>query len=130
MVSIKGRALTLAVLAVVFGIAPNAMTGPGTAHAASCEALAEEFKTKTRPQFLRIARKNRNVATYYRSELNKVKKSSSPTRKEMEIAYRKTRGACRNAVCRTQARAVYSATQRLYTINRRWSRAGCKGTLS
>lgn len=120
----------MAVLATALVVMPNNMTGAGSAQAASCDALEREFTTKTRPQFLRIARKNQNVATYYRSELNKIKKSTSPSRKEMEIAYRKTRGACRNSACKSQASAVYSATQRLYTINRQWSKAGCKGTLS
>jgi hypothetical protein len=101
------------------------------AHAqAACSGLRAEFNKKARPGFLRVVKRNRDVAAYFRNELRRVKSGERPTRAEMRKAYAKTRGACRNGACQRGAKAVYAATLRLYTFNRRWKNAGCPGYLS
>ena len=101
------------------------------AHANSaCTNLRAEYKKTARPGFLRIVKRNRDVAAYFRNELRRAKSGDRPTRAEMRKAYAKTRGACRNGACQRGAKAVYAATLRLYTFNRRWKNAGCPGYLS
>lgn len=98
--------------------------------APSCTSLRAEFNKNARPGFLRIVKRNRDVAAYFRNELRRAKTGERPTRADIRKAYRKTRGACRNGACKRGAQAVYSATLRLYTFNRRWQNAGCPGYLS
>ncbi len=102
---------------------------PPAAASAQCDALRSEFSQKIRPQFLRIVNRNRDVGAYFRNELRRGQRSETPTRDEIRRAYSKTRGVCRNAACKTGAEAVYAATLRLYTLNRKWKNAGCPGYL-
>ena len=97
---------------------------------AQCSSLRSEYQSTHRSRFLRIVKPNQDVAAYFRNELRRVKSAESPTRDEIRKAYTKTRGACRNASCKTAAQAVYGATLQLYTFNRRWKKAGCPGVLS
>lgn len=97
---------------------------------ARCTALKQEFTSSARPRFLRIVKRNRDVAAYFRNELRRGQAGETPTRAEIRKAYTKTHGVCRNASCKTAAQAVYSATLQLYTFNRRWKNAGCPGYLS
>lgn len=95
-----------------------------------CSALRAEYQKSYRPRFLRVVRRDRDVAAYFRNELRRARAGDSPTRAEIRKAYTKTRGACRNASCRSAAKGVYAATLQLYTFNRRWKKAGCPGVLS
>lgn len=115
--------------AAVFFSAIHASMMPAEA-GPSCTTLRTEFNKKARPGFLRIVKRNRDVAAYFRNELRRAKSGERPTRAEIQKAYRKTRGACRNGACKRGAQAVYSATLRLYTFNRRWKNAGCPGYLT
>jgi hypothetical protein len=99
------------------------------AASARCDALKNEFSGQIRPHFLRVVNRNRDVGAYFRSELRRAQSGETPTRADIRKAYAKTRGACRNAACKTGAEAVYSATLRLYTLNRKWKNAGCPGYL-
>lgn len=113
-------------------ILSGALLSPLTPHAAAsaqCAALKAEFSQNIRPQFLRIVNRNRDVGAYFRNELRRAQRGETPTRDEIRRAYSKTRGVCRNAACRTGAQAVYGATLRLYTLNRKWKNSGCPGYL-
>jgi hypothetical protein len=124
---LSGFAAVLAVVSLVF----VAQADINSAHAqAACSSLRAEYNKKARPGFLRIVKRNRDVAAYFRNELRRAKSGERPTRAEMRKAYAKTRGACRNGACQRGAKAVYAATLRLYTFNRRWKNAGCPGYLS
>jgi len=109
-----------------------AMSGwqPAPAEASGrCDSLKSEFSGQIRPQFLRVVNRNRDVGAYFRNELRRSQSGETPTRAEIRKAYAKTRGACRNAACKSGAQAVYSVTLRLYTLNRKWKTAGCPGYL-
>ena len=97
---------------------------------AQCSALKAEYQSSYRPKFLRVVKRDRDVAAYFRNELRRARSGESPTRAEIRKAYTKTRGACRNNACKAAARDVYAATLQLYTFNRRWKKAGCPGVLS
>jgi hypothetical protein len=99
------------------------------AAASGCDSLRNEFWNQIRPQFLRIVNRNRHVGAYFRSELRRAQSGETPTRADIRKAYSRTRGACRNAACKTGAEAVYSATLKLYALNRKWKNAGCPGYL-
>lgn len=123
----SGLAAALAAVAITIGT--TASIPPAHAQAA-CTNLRAEYNKTARPGFLRIVKRNRDVAAYFRNELRRAKSGERPTRAEMRKAYAKTRGACRNGACQRGAKAVYAATLRLYTFNRRWKNAGCPGYLS
>ena len=121
--------LAAALAAVALTAVACADIAPAHANSACTNLRAEYIKT-ARPGFLRIVKRNRDVAAYFRNELRRAKSGDRPTRAEMRKAYAKTRGACRNGACQRGAKAVYAATLRLYTFNRRWKNAGCPGYLS
>lgn len=106
-----------------------ALHSPQAAANAQCASLKADFSEKIRPQFLRIVNRNRDVSAYFRNELRRAQRGDTPTRDEIQRAYTKTRGVCRNAACKTGAQAVYAATLRLYTLNRKWKTSDCPGYL-
>lgn len=113
----------------ILGCAMLAPQPPQAGANARCDSLKAEFSQKIRPQFLRIVNRNRDVGAYFRNELRRAQRGETPTRDEIQRAYTKTRGVCRNAACKTGAQAVYAATLRLYTLNRKWKNSGCPGYL-
>jgi hypothetical protein len=100
------------------------------AAASGCDSLMNEFSNQIRPHFLRIVNhRNRDLGAYFRSELRRAQSGETPTRADIRKAYSRTRRACRNTACKTGSEAVYSATLKLYTLNRKWKNAGCPGYL-
>ena len=110
--------------------APQGSPFSSTAQAASCSALASEFKRKGKPRFMRVVNRNRSLANYYNSTLRRLKSDDAPTRAEMLKAYRVTRNSCSSGKCRSDAKSLYNAALKIHAYNRRWARAGCRGTLS
>jgi hypothetical protein len=121
------------ILAAIVSILVTGVAGqllPQAMAQAQCSALKAEYQSSYRPKFLRVVKRDRDVAAYFRNELRRASSGDSPTRAEIRKAYTKTRGACRNNSCQSAAKDVYAATLQLYTFNRRWKKAGCPGVLS
>jgi hypothetical protein len=125
------RLVAMTVIAAAMSLfAPQGAPFSSTAHAASCNTLANEFKRKGKPRFMRVVNRNRSLANYYNSTLRRLKSDDAPTRDEMRKAYRVTSKSCSSQKCRTDAKSIYNAALKLHSYNRRWARSGCSGTLS
>ena len=81
------------------------------------------------PQILRVVKKYLRDSNWFLVTLEKKQKGDHPVPAEINEAHKDMVQSCSTDQCRAQANELKAASMRVYEINRKWGKAGCKGRL-
>lgn len=103
------------------------------AHAASCEAMQKELKTKVRPTILRLSKQGFNLTNWFYATLKKNRAGKHSTLEEIAATEKQMVEYCKprsdKAVCLKVANGMAGASRRIYELSAQWARSKCPGSL-
>ena len=127
------RLITCFCMLVVMAFAATTLLPATNAHAANCQALQKELKTKVRPAILRLSKEGFNLTNWFYATLKKKRVGKHSTLDEIAATQKAMLLYCversDKAVCIKIANGMASASKRIYELSAQWQKDNCPGSL-